>query len=384
LRRLALAAFLAAAAGAASAATVVKDPRHRSVTAAMVPLPVHAVGRMVVEPLGPPMPAGAAAYVHQWPGVYFEAAFRGDRVVLAFADPANEYRLLVDDQAPIAIAQPGDGQIRVEDLGPGPHRLRLEKVTESVGARGAFRGFFVARAADVEPAPSRPRQIEFIGDSTMAGFGARSGKIDCPGDEARLTSDTQDAYAALAARKLDADYQVNAISGRGLVRNFGGADPEGALLKVYPFTFLDRTVPYVDPGWRPQIVVVRLIADFVSPVKPGERWANLNQVANDYVQGYASLIAEVRARAPAATILIQWPSDRELGEARNVAAFANLRRAIAGAAAGTGAPLAFFDLDVGADIGAACAYHPSLAQQAKMAAALAAYISAHPEYWQGR
>jgi hypothetical protein len=384
MRRVLLAACLAAVAGAAQTATVAKDPRRRSVTTAMVPLPVHAVGRMVVEPVGPPLPAGAVAYVHQWPGVYFEAAFSGDRVVLAFADPANEYRLMVDDEAPITIAQPGDAQIRIEDLGRGPHRLRLEKVTESVGTRGAFRGFFVSREAHAEAPPPRPRQIEFIGDSSMSGFGARSGKIECQGDEARLTSDTQDAYAALAARQLGADYQVNAISGRGLVRNFGGADPDEALQKVYPFIFFDRTVPYSDPSWRPQIVVVRLIADFVTPVKPGERWADLNQVANDYVRGYASLIADVHARAPGATILIQWPSDRQLGGERNVAAFATLRRAIAAASAGTGAPVAFFELDVGPDTGAACAYHPSLAQHAKMAAALAAYISAHPEYWQGR
>jgi hypothetical protein len=352
----------------------------------MTALPIHAVGRMLAQPLGPPAPRGAMAYVHQWPGVYFEAAFSGDRVVLAFADPANEYRLLVDDQAPIAIAQPGDAQVRVEGLGQGPHRLRLEKVTESIGARGAFRGFYVPRQAHAGVAPPRPRQIEFIGDSTMSGFGARAGKVDCTGDEVRLTSDTQDAYAALAARQFGADYQVNAISGRGLVRNYDGAEPDAAMLQVYPYVFFDRTTPYSDPDWRPQIVVVRLIADFVSPLKPGERWTDLNQVASDYVRGYAKLIAEVHARAPTATILIQWPSDRQLGDQSHVQAFGSLRKAIEAGAAGTGAPLAFFnvDIDEGEDLGPACAHHPSLKAHAKMAAALAAFISAHPEYWQGR
>jgi hypothetical protein len=377
-------AFAAAVAGVASSATVITDPQNRSVTPSMVALPVHAVGRMRVQPLAGPMPPGANAYVHQWPGVYFEAAFSGDRVVLAFADAANEYRLLVDRQAPVVIAQPGDAQVRIEGLGPGLHRLRLEKVTESTGARGAFRGFYIPAGEQADVAPPRARQIEFVGDSLMSGFGARSGKVQCTGDEARLTGDTQQAYAALSAKRLDADYQINAISGRGLIRNFGGHAPDGAMLQVYPYAFFDRSQPYSDPDWRPQIVVVRLIADFVSPLQPGERWTDFGQVANDYVSGYAALIASLHARDPAAMILAQWPDARQLGDPAHAEAFEAMRQAIAAAAAQAGAPLAFFPLDVDQSQVEGCAHHPGLETHARMAAALTDYLSAHPEYWQGR
>jgi hypothetical protein len=384
MRRLALTALLALAAGAAQATSVVRDAQDRSVTPAMVPLAVHAVGRMLAQPLGSPAPPGAMAYVHQWPGVYFEAAFSGDRVVLAFDDASNEYRLLVDDQAPIAIAQPGDAQFRVEGLGPGPHRLRLEKVTESIGAHGTFRGFYIPPDEQASVAAPRPRQIEFIGDSSMSGFGARAGKVACAGDEARLTSDTQQGYAALTAKRFDADYQINAISGRGLVRNYKGVEPDGAMLQVYPYTFFDRTQPYSDPQWRPQIIVVRLIADFLTPVQPGERWADLRQVAVDYVKGYEALIAELHARDPTATILLQWLDERQLRDRVYVEAFAAMRGDIEAAAAQAGAPLAFFELDVKPVKVEGCAHHAGLETHARMAAALADYLSAHPEYWQGR
>jgi len=96
----ALAAALLAtfAANAAKAQDVTVDAANRSVTADMRALPVHVGGRVETAPLPAPLPAGATAFLHEWPGVYFEAAFRGDRVVLRFDDPANEYRLLVDDR----------------------------------------------------------------------------------------------------------------------------------------------------------------------------------------------------------------------------------------------------------------------------------------------
>ena len=384
LRLIAAAALVAFAAGSASPASVTVDLRDRSVTPAMIPLPAHAVGRMQVAPLGPPMPAGAVAYIHQWPGVYFEAAFSGERVVLAFADPANEYRLLIDDRPPIPIVRPGDAEIRVGGLGPGRHRLRLEQVTESGNAPGVFRGFYIPPDQTAGAVAPRARQIEFIGDSIMSGFGARAGKFDCAPGEARLTSDTQDAYAALTAKALYADYQINAISGRGLIRNFGGLDPEGAMLRTYPYVFLDRTRPYADPHWRPQIIVIRLIADFVSPLKPGEPWTDFDQVARDYVQGYAALIGELHARDPGATILVQWPDAAQLGDAAHFEAFEAMRRAIEAAADQAGATVRFFPLDVDQSEGAACAHHPSPRTQATMAAALTAYIAAHPEYWRGR
>src|SRR4051812_27041107 len=72
-------------------------------------LDVHVGGRVVKHVLS----GGATAYEHQWPGIYFESRFSGRQVFLSFDDPVNEYRLLIDDLAPVTINQPGDTTLEV-------------------------------------------------------------------------------------------------------------------------------------------------------------------------------------------------------------------------------------------------------------------------------
>src|SRR6478735_3861106 len=226
----------------AAAQTVTVDPANRTITGDMQPLAVRAGGRVEVHPL----PGGARAFTHEWPGVYFEAAFRGDRVILKFDDPANEYRLTIDDLPAIPLAQPGTSEVTIAGLADRPHSLRLEKVTESIDLPETFAGFYVpATARPIALPPPRPRQIEFIGDSNMAGYGIRSDNRQCTQEEVRLRTDTQAAYPALVARRFDADYQVNAISGRGLIRNYAGEAPDAPMTVLYP-----RALPSREQVWR--------------------------------------------------------------------------------------------------------------------------------------
>lgn len=106
-RLLALIIALAVQGSSAVAATLTRDAARQSVTADMITLPVRVVGRTTKTSLPSPLPTGATAYTHEWPGVYFETAFVGERLVLRFDDGWHEYRLRVDGEPPIAIAQPG-------------------------------------------------------------------------------------------------------------------------------------------------------------------------------------------------------------------------------------------------------------------------------------
>jgi len=297
---LAAAAFAAFGASAAGAQTVAIDPANESVTSDMQALPVHVGGRVEVAPLPAPLPAGATAFRHEWPGVYFEAAFRGDRVILKFDDPANEYRLLIDDLPAVTLAQPGTAEVTISGLADGIHTVRLEKVTESIDRPATFAGFYVAATArPIALPPPRPRQIEFIGDSIMAGYGIRSGTRQCTSEEVRLRTDTQAAYATLVARRFDADYQVNAISGRGLVRNYGGEAPETPLPALYPRALPSREGVWRDQSWQPQVIVLGLFTnDFSTPLKPGETWASDEQFAEAFASAYEPLLAELHRRSP--------------------------------------------------------------------------------------
>lgn len=376
------AAMLALLAAPAPAQTVTVAPAGESAAGETQPLAVRAVGRAEVVPL----PGGARAFRHEWPGVYFESAFSGDRVVLRFDDAANEYRLTIDDLPPIAIARPGASDVTVRGLADRPHRLRLEKVTESIDLPATFAGFHVPAAArPLALPPPRTRQIEFIGDSNMAGYGIRSDTRQCTRDEVRLLTDTQAAYPALVARRFDADYQVNAISGRGLVRNYAGEVPEAPLPAVYARARPSAPAEWHDPAWQPQIIVVGLFAnDFSTPLKPGEAWSSTDELVAAFGAAYPPFLAELHRRSPEAAVLVIWPDLPDQPESQSAAMADALQRRITQAAQAIGIRTILFPVlgDLGFDR-AACDYHGSLADHRKQADWLSAYLEAHPELWQG-
>lgn len=384
-RLLALIIALAVQAPSALAATVTRDAARQSVTADMIALPVRVVGRAAKTPLSPPLPAGATAYTHEWPGVYFETAFLSERLVLRFDDGWHEYRLRVDDEPPIAIAQPGQADIVVGGLARGPHHIRLEKVSESFKVRGTFAGFYAPRGARPLPTPAKARQIEFIGPSSMTGFGVRSAKTTCTFDEERATTDTQQAYPVLVAKHFRADYQVNASSGRGLFRNVVELRDDPGLLALYPYVFSDLTSPYADPSWRPQVIEIAALTDFMITLRPDERWKTLDDLIPDWTKAVGQLLDEIGRRSPGATILIAWPEDADVNPPDYRKTFADLRATVvaAGRRAGLGAVL-FPPIYHGSLERTGCGQHGSVKDHQAIADALISHIEAHPELWKGR
>lgn len=375
--RLAWLVLLACLAPAASApAQMIRiDPGNRTIRSDMVALPVAVGGRVLAQP---------RSWRHQWPGVYFETGFIGDWLALRFDDVDNEYRLMIDDRPPLAIVRPGRAEASVTGLADGPHRIRLEKLTES-SVPAAFQGFYAPAGTKPLPTPRRTRQIEFIGDSSMAGYGDRSDTTTCTQEEARRLGDVQSAYPALVAKRFDADYQINAVSGRGLVRNYADILPDQTLPSLYPRVLLDRGEPYADPAWRPEIVVIKLNADFVTPVGPGTRWPNIAALGANYVKGFAAFLADLHRRSPDAAFLVWWFDEKAVTDLNSAIMLASWRQDIAAAAKATGiGRIEFLPMkDLGFDR-AACDSHPSLADHRKTAAWLGDWIAARPELWRGR
>ena len=79
-------------------------------------------------------------------------------------------------------------------------------------------------------------------------------KHECTEEEVWETTDNSLAYGPLMAKHYGADYQVNAISGRGIVRNYNGS-PGDPLPVAYPYVLFDKQDLYTDSSWKPQIVV---------------------------------------------------------------------------------------------------------------------------------
>jgi lysophospholipase L1-like esterase len=237
----------------------------------------------------------------------FEGRFRGTGVGVILDDPAADYDVQVDGRTAATLVTPAAGTHWIRGLAPGRHTVRLVKRSESPWATSTFGGFVAAPGGAIlgRPAP-RHRQIEFIGDSYTAGYGNLSATRDCTGDEVNRTTNADQSFGAVAARRLGADYQVNAFSGRGMVRNYNGIEP-GTSYRTY----YDRALLAVDSdvwsrprSWRPRLVVVGLgINDFSTAVNPGEPWTPESLQAA-YHEAYHGFLDKLRARYPGATILV--------------------------------------------------------------------------------
>ncbi|MET9224473.1 SGNH/GDSL hydrolase family protein [Lentzea sp. NPDC003310] len=246
---------------------------------------------------------------YSWPGVYFEGRFRGTGVGITLNDAASFYDVQVDGRTVATLSRPGRITYRVSGLRHGEHRVRVVKRSESPWAAGEFGGFSGTVLA--KPA-ARSRQIEFIGDSLTAGYGNLSTTRDCSANGGVDQNTHADlTFGALTARALNADYQINAFSGRGMVRNYNGGEP-GTSYRTY----YDRALLNVDgdvwqnPGtWRPQLVVVGLgTNDFSTPLRPGEQWPDQASLVAAYKSAYHGFLDKLRARyGSGAAIVVSVP-----------------------------------------------------------------------------
>jgi lysophospholipase L1-like esterase len=371
-------------AGITQAQTIFIDKENKTIEAKMTPLQVHVGGRVVIEPL--PAPRFGNSYTHQWPGVYFEADFNGTSLFLKFNDDDNEYRLILDDQQPQPLAQLGNVEIALTELSPSRHHIRLEKVTESIENVGAFQGFYVPSPKNAEIFPARKRQIEFIGDSNMTGYGLRSSSRTCTQEEVRLLSDTQQSYPALVAKEFSADYQVNAISGRGMVRNYDGFEPEIALPKIYPFALLNKTAPYSDKSWKPQITLIALGAnDFATDLKSGETWKSDQELFSNYMSEFERFLKELYQRNPETAVLISW-SDMisYMGDSEKILAEKGQQTIIKKAKKLGFITVAFLPMDDLKLSASACDYHASASDHLKRRKWLVDYLITRETFWQSQ
>jgi lysophospholipase L1-like esterase len=250
----------------------------------------HTVGRVKAD---------GDAVQYSWPGLYLEGRFRGTGIGLNLNDPAADYDVEIDGTTVTTLVMPAAGTHWINDLAEGEHTVRLVKRSESPWATSVFGGFVAAPGGEILDQPAaRSRQVEFIGDSYTAGYGNLSDTRDCTSDQVNRTTNADRSFGAVAARRHNADYQINAYSGLGMVRNYNGSRPE-----VSYRTYYDRALLSVDgdvwrnPGtWRPQLVVVGLgINDFSTAINSGEPWTPETLIAG-YRTAYQAFLDKLRAR----------------------------------------------------------------------------------------
>ncbi len=333
-------------------------------------VPLHVVGRIGTDGR------------HQWPGLYYEGAFQGDKAMVVLTDKDNAYNIYVDGKP---IGQERGVNVAVVPDKPGLHTVRVELANETQGAAvplgeinvTELHGDGLDEVSLPLPAPAaRARQIEFIGDSYTAGYGNTSPKRQCTQAEIHDTTDTSQAFGPITAKHYDADYQINAISGHGIVRNYGGA-PGTPVPLAYPYVLLDQQTEYADPKWQPQIIAIGLgTNDFSTPLNAGEKWKTRDDLHADYEATYVSFVKALRAKNPNAAFILM-ATDGADGEIQ-----AEVKKVIARLNADGESRIAFLPMN-GLEM-TGCDWHPSTADDRKVSGVLVAYIDAHPELWQGK
>jgi lysophospholipase L1-like esterase len=364
VKRLAAAAliFVVAACSADTGPRVVPSPEEK--VEDLRALPMHVGGRAIQR---------GGESIRQWPGTYFETAFQGPVAYFRVRQGDQILHVRADGRILRTMTKPQAGLYRVDGLGSGAHRLTVEVASESQAGPTTFGGFYGAAMTKADAVAPRGRQIEFIGDSHTVGYGNMSPTRECTEEKVWETTDTSQAFGPILARRYGADYQVNAISGRGVVRSYDGAKVE-SLPVAYPFILFDHATPVRDPTWQPQLIVISLgTNDFSTQLHSGEKWRSRPELSSDFQKTYVEFVRGLRTAHPRAFFLI-WTTDTANGEVAT-----EVRAAVEKMKSGGEKRVDFIEIPGLAFSG--CNYHPSLADDRTIADRLAGVIDARKDIW---
>lgn len=357
--------LIAALAGALiSTAALAEPPRVSAVSASpsgLAALPASVSGRVL---------RAADRYQYQWPGIYFEAAFEGKSLYFNIGPGDVILRVLVDAVETAIMVKPKAGLYQIDGLAEGAHTVRIEVASESQAGPNTFGGFSLPAGAKALPVAKRARQLEFIGDSHTVGYGNVSTSRDCTNEQVWATTDNTKSVGAVMARHYGADYRVNAISGRGIVRNYNGFAADH-LPVAYPYTLFDKAARDASADWQPQVIMISLgTNDFSTPLNAGEKWKSRAELHADYEASYAGFVRTLRSRNPQAHFVL-WTVDGPNGEVHT-----EVKNVVAKLKAEGESRVSFVPVS-GLDF-AGCHWHPSAADDKTIAQTLIKHIETIP------
>uniref|UniRef100_A0A7V4XSN4 GDSL family lipase n=1 Tax=Acidobacterium capsulatum TaxID=33075 RepID=A0A7V4XSN4_9BACT len=337
------------------------------------PLAMQTGGRMLLTRASNAVEFGGEQYTSQWPGSYFRAAFRGRDVYFRVGKAHEILHIRVDGQKIATLVKPSPGVYEVDGLSDAHHIVGVYVATESQAAPNTFDGFAIPALEKALRLPRPKRQIEFIGDSYTVGYGNLSPTRACTTQQVWARTDDTQAFGPLVARHYHAAYQVDAISGRGVVRNYNGFAAD-TVPEAYPYTLFNKQQRYENPAWKPQVIVVGLgTNDFTTKLHAGEPWKTRDALHADYEATYAKFLKKLRARDPHALVIV-WAADVANGEVATEAS------KVVDHLQGQGDKNLVFVEIRGLQFHA-CNSHPTLQDDKTIAQRLIEIIDAHPGVW---
>ena len=296
-----------------------------------------------------------------WTGSGFAARFSGTSIGVDLKnDDAYFFQVVIDGKKRERFQAAKGRAVRVVASGlvEGMHTLELTREIEA--SYGASQFFGISQATLVAPPPSPGRLIEFVGDSITAGYGNLGNEPHpnygnpnpCP-----FSFETESAYmsyGAVAARALAADASMVAMSGWGVYRSRTG-DQNDVLPKVYANALGTTAAQAWDFRTRPQLVVINLGTNDFSPGDPG----------TPYATALGGFVDSVRSRYPAAWIFCAVGTMYSTAQHAKALSYT---QSVVNSRGGDGGRVALVDLgSQDALQGTGCDWHPSVAEDQRMA-----------------
>jgi hypothetical protein len=253
--------------------------------------------------------------------------------------------------------------VLADSLAAGDHTVELYRESEGMYGDTVFLGFADGTVKGAPPASGR--LIEVVGDSISAGYGNLGNEVHPPWDNTcSFSLDTQSAYmayGAIAARALNAEVSIIAVSGQGMYRSLGGDPGPGTLPTVYDHTLGTGSGPTWSFERKASAVVINLGTNDWGKGDPG----------TPFEDTYVQFIHTLRGHYPDAWIFLT------IGTMTADPGFTQAKTRLANVVGKAGdAKVSTFDLGVQNATSTGCDYHPNVAEDQRMANIVVAALKA--------
>lgn len=303
-----------------------------------------------------------------YPGTMIRANFTGNFISMK-AKPGSGYFMVSIDNQPARKIFFGaqDSVINIgRDMKGSRHSISIMLSYEGYKARPEFRGFLLGDGCGLTGTPTLPeRKLEYIGNSITCGYG-----VEATNAKVHFSDSTENhyyTYAAITSRALNVKHMVVARSGIGMYRNYNGPK-EGSvdiMPKWYEYTSLyDDSQKWEHSKYNADVICINLGTNDFS---------TRNYDVALYKKNYETFVKRLRQLHPKSKIVMMTgPMLTGAVDSEHKMAVDAVYRALS--SQGLKDIYRFdFSTQTG-NLGYGADYHPSKAQQVKMANELIPFI----------
>lgn len=242
------------------------------------------------------------SHFFNWSASGFEFTFKGSgvRAEIASNAPGGSNTAYIKvyingvEQPDIALTKTLQTVTLAEGL--DPNNTYTVKVVKRTNARSSSAALVSVRLTDGEklaPPEAKERLIEFVGDSITVGYATVVGSATA---WSTATEDATKTYSEHVANAFGADYNIIAVSGRGVCRNYGNTT-ERLIPAIYGMTddYNLEGVKY-DFARQADVIVINLGTNDASGTVTG-------LTKDEFKAGVKAFLLDVRAKNPNAEII---------------------------------------------------------------------------------